>query len=235
MRKGKNTWVLIIIFIATLAILILNVYQFYRKEHLINPSASINLDANHAYNFYLAGKPNIFNRSYYGSEKASITMIAFLEPNSEASSYFLNEIFPQIERDYINTSKVRFYAKHYLTLQDLNSKNENYLDSAMLGCIEKLDKNNYYSFYFDLLRNHSLKQTLIERYKINDHLFNECMDTENSDLMNDMAEVEEFGISGVAPKFYIGLKGTDNIVIDGVPSYARFRQTMRLYSIRVGD
>ena len=48
-------------------------------------------------------------------------------------------------------------------------------------------------------------------------------------------EIKNFGIAGISPRFYIGLNGNANTIIDGVPDYKKFRKTIRQYDILLGN
>ena len=196
------------------------------------------LITHYLYTFYASSKPNIQDSPYHGSKEASITIIALLDINSETSKNFIKNIFPRLNEDYIDKGKVRYYHKNYLTLEDVEEKNENFVYSMALLCIHKLDREKYYDFYFDLFDT-EIKDIpkLLRKYKIPRNKYEDCIkEQENIDqLSGDVLEVENLGTVGINQRFYIGIMGKYNSVLTGILDYETFRETIRPYELQLGN
>ena len=229
------------IILAVLTFIGSSIFVLYKKEYINNPIIQQNISAFNTlyiYDFYISATPNIDGRIYYGNKRASITIIAFMDIDSEASRYFMKEIFPKIEQDYINTGKVRIYFKHYITVQDFQDKNNRFLYAHALSCVESANKESYYRFYFDLFKINGIEElkNLLDKHKIDKNSFDACIKQHNyKNIIVDMHETENFGISGITPRFYIGLDGRDNIILEGVPKYTKFKRTIKEYEVTVGE
>ena len=188
------------------------------------------------YSFYVSSNPDITEIPYYGDEEASITITAFLDIESVASKYFIEEIFPRLENDYIDRGEVKFYQKNYITLEDIESKNNNFKYSLALKCINKIKEQSYYPIYFDLFSTGIGKiDILLKKHKIPVNLYNKCLENfEVDDLYKDALEIENLGVVGVNQRFYIRIAGRDNTVLDGVPRYTRFQKVIRLLEVKIG-
>lgn len=194
------------------------------------------LNAEYIYSFYVSSKPQIQNNPYYGDPSASITVTAFLDIESEASRYFMKEIFPKLEEDYINTGKVKFFHKTYITLEDIEQKNNNFKYAISLNCLNKIDRDNYYPIFFDLFStNLEDINILLEKYDISINNYDTCINENNLDeIYQESSEIERLGLVGINQRFYIGIAGIDNTVLDGIPKYAKFQRTLRQYELQIG-
>lgn len=236
-RFGLLTYGILLLAIAFAAA---NAYGLYRKEYAQNPIVLNNVtafDAKYIYNFYVGNIPDINGRIYYGSQNASITIVAYADLDSQASRYFMSEIFPNIEKDFIKTGKARYYHKNHITFTDLNGKNGRFEQAASLVCAGKIKKDDYYNIYFDVfkMKNTSEIKKLLLKYNISEYDIENCLKNENlNSLRTDAAEMENFGILGLNPVFYIGIGGKDNIIIQGTPGYAKFKQIFKEQEILLG-
>ncbi|MBI3026849.1 hypothetical protein HYY70_01940 [Candidatus Woesearchaeota archaeon] len=241
LKLNKSKVFLYSVLFVVMTFIALNIHGFYKKEFLDNPlikESIISPNANYFYSFYLTGTPSIQNVGYYGSPNASITIIAFLDIGSDASKYFVNTVLPQLDEEFIMAGKVKFYPKHYLTSQDIIEKNDKFLYAANLLCVESLKKDVYYRFYFDLLNLTGLEEfkSIMEKFNITKENLSRCLQELSLDRLKiDVSEVENFDILGINPRFYIGMHGRDNTIIDGVPSYTKLRRTIRQYEVLLGD
>ena len=208
---------------------------FYKIEYENKPRYKEEIiPAPYLYNFYVPSNP-VINEPYYGSPGTSITMVAFLDVDSEASKFFIKDILPNIKKNYIDKGAIKFYHKNYVTLEDIENKNNNFKYSLILSCIKKLKQENYYDFYFDLFSTSNIKE-LIKKYNIPIKEYNDCVSKKNLDQIHaDALEVENLGIIAINQRFYIGIAGRDNTVFDGIPKYVRFQKAIRQYEIQVGN
>ena len=240
-KSLKSRTILYGIILAAFAFMAVNIFVFYQREYASNPIIQQNISpfsTRYVYDFYVSSTPNINGRSYYGSKNASITIIAFMDIGSEPSKYFIREMFPQIEHDYINAGEAKIYFKNYITAQDFQDKTERFLYAQALSCVESGKKESYYQFYFDLFDTNGTKElkNLLDKNTISRDRFDACINKQDyKNILIDMSETENFGIVGITPRFYIGLDGRDNSVIEGVPAYTKFKRAIKEYQITVGE
>jgi hypothetical protein len=244
-KKARNNKILtrlsiFIIIIALIAYIYFTSVSSYSVMKEKNPllSEKVNKrDFGYLSSFYLQGKPFIADRTFYGSSKATLTMIAYLDLTSNESRRFMADIFSQIDKEFIGTGKLKYYHKNYITYDDIKNKSERFIYAAILSCVNDIKKEYYYRVYFDLLKNAPPKQVYdaVKNYGISENEFIGCMNNSSfDDITQDAIETDNFG-NGIGQRFYIGIKGTGNNIIDGIPSYTIFRRTIRDYQIRVGD
>src|SRR3989344_4709194 len=130
MRADKDKvqiFVLLVCILLFMGIFALVFYQrMYANSSLLKGKVE-SLDTGYLYGFYVFGEPEIKDRSYYGSENASITIVAFMDVGQNSSKTFMSDIFPLLKREYIDTGKLRFYHKHYLTHDDVSGKSDRFI------------------------------------------------------------------------------------------------------------
>ena len=196
------------------------------------------LEAPYLYNFHTYTNPDIKDMPFYGDQDASVTIIAFLDIESETSKNFMNDIFIRIKKDYIDDGKVRYYHKNYITLEDIEEKNNRFVYSMALGCIKKIKKEEYYPVYFEIF-SIDIKdmQKLLEKQDIPIKDYQNCIDGEDilDELYKNALEVKSLGAVGMNQRFYIGIMGRDNTILDGIPKYIRFQRAIRQHEIQVGN
>ncbi|MBW2992580.1 hypothetical protein KY345_05160 [Candidatus Woesearchaeota archaeon] len=241
MKKDRNR-VKIVIFLTALVILVFLIamaYGFYDIEYRnneFNKEIAAEGYIDHFYRLYLVSEPDIEGRSYYGREDAGITLVAYIYPGSDISRYFFKDVLPQLMGEFINTGNVRFYPKNYLTIEDFREKNERFIYAQSQLCVNKLKQDSFHDFYFKLFDINNITEIagLVEEYGISGKDFSRCLEEQEFDeLKRDILEVETFGAGN--PRFYIGLMAKYNTVLDGVPSYTRFRRVIREYQTIIGE
>ena len=234
--KRKNILIISTILILILIFFVARSVQFYNEE-MQNPIISSNLanfNVNYLYQSYVSAEPNINDRPYYGADGAEITMTGYLDLKSNSSKYFYLYIFPKIDDEYIKTGRLKFYAKYYLTKEDINEKNEKFMSALYIECTKKINV-SYYNFYFDLI-NKGNQAVLILYNLTNNDEFQKCIKiSEPAALFIDVSEVQNFGMLGMNPRFYMGLEGKSNIILEGVPSYSIFNHTIRQQKFLIGS
>jgi len=223
-----------------LVFMVASFYTLYRTEAKNKPIVKEKIsskDFNYLYDFYISSIPNINERPFFGSDKAAIYFIAYLDITSEASQYFISEIFPELKREYIDKGIVKFYAKNHITIQDFEDKNEKFIYAQTLLCVSSLNQESYYPFYFDLFRlGEKDINALLTKYNISIIKYNKCMDEEKFDeLKEDISETENFGLRGINGRFYIGITGINYKALNGVPKYVKFNRTIRDYELVIGN
>ena len=209
----------------------------YEKKPIIKDKIE-SMNTGYLYDFYIAGYPNIENRDYYGSKNASITMVAFLDIGSNASRYFISKVFPKLKMEYIDKSKVRFYSKEYLIKDDVSGKSDKFIYAKSLSCVNQIKKDSYYEFYFNMfnLSDSGQISMLTDKYNIDSNLFKDCMDKLDFENIKEYySEIENFGLVGIVPVFYIGINGRSNTILFGVPGFEKFNRTIRQFEVMVGD
>ena len=216
-------------------------YVFYKKESqtisLINGKLKP-FDPGYIYKFYILSRPDTSNREYYGSPKASITIISYLKFESQESSHFIGDIFPKIYDEFIKTGKAKFYGKNFLTMPYFVQKGNGFLYASYLNCVKLIKQDAYYLFYFDMFKLNGTGEIsrLAGKYGIPRQNMDRCLQENRfDDVMEDMLEIENFGIVGVSPRFYIGVNGADNTILEGASNYQKFNRTLRQYEFLIGN
>ncbi len=224
-----------------ISFMLISLYVSYKIEINKKPviKEKINSgDYRYLYSFYIDPEPNVENKQYFGNPEAPIDMIAYLDITSDASKYFLSEIFPEIKHNYIDTGLVKFYSKNHITIRDFNEKNEKFIYTKSLLCIDSINRDVYYQFYFDLFSINSADEIklLFKKYNISEKEYKECMQNkEFMQLKEDISEIENFGLQGINARFYIGINGTNYNMLDGIPKYRKFNRTIREYEFIIGN
>ncbi len=231
----------LLLFLAVLVYLLLQVYGFSRTEYQKHPVVQNDVASGNyssLYRFYVRATPDLQGRLSYGSQNASITFVAYLKIGARPSQYFLNTVFPMLERDYIANGSMRFIYKNHITVTDIQTEDDVYRYDAAVACVQRLAPDRYYPFLFALAEQPNVTRipSLVEAQGIPSAAFQKCLDAGDfPELVEDASEVDNFGMTGINPRFYIGIDGTSNTVLDGVPSYTRLQQTIRTYQIMLGD
>ena len=120
----------------------------------------------------------------------------------------MSSVFPDLDREYIKSGKVKFYSKAYLVPEDFGAKNSLFALSASLSCVKSINRQKYYGFYFDIFASNPDVKKLLQKHKMPLKEFDRCMQAGNfTDLIEDASEVERFGMIGIEPRFYIGIEG----------------------------
>ena len=237
MTKTTKRLVLLIAFAVIIIFLVFSGFAFYKKEFLENPlSKAGDVNAANLYRLYILSDPKLGEMPYYGSQNASISMVAFLD-DSNSSLHFIDSTFGKIDDDFISRGKIKFYIKGHLTQQDFVERSNKFLYAASLACMNSIKKGLQYKFYFDMIKN-GLKNShyLAQKYGAQGEILDNCIKKIIPDeLREDALEVENFGISGVSPVFYIGIDGNDNTMLEGSQNYSEFNRTIRYYQFLIGN
>ena len=240
MRKKNPKNVICFFVFIFLLFAAITVVKFYRSEYnnpLMKEKIS-SLDTKFIYNIYGSQDPDIQNRLYYGKDSAGINIIAYLDLSSEASRYFIEQIFPQLNQTYIDAGILKYYYKYYLTNEDITRKSDNFRYASALICVKEIKEEAYSDLYFDIIRNPGIEQLpkLLQNHGIPIKDYNSCISKNGFDeLYEDALEVETFGMAGLNQRFYIGITGTDNTVLDGVPQYRKFERAIIEYETQLGN
>ena len=236
-NKPKNTFRLYLLISAIMAFLAFGIV-FYSVEHSRQQFAGNIFETSYAYRMHPFSHPDIKDLPYYGDIKAGVTFVAFTDTHSDASRHFAEEIYPLLKKDYFDSGTIKFYHKPYITVQDIEERNSNFEASMILGCVKKIKKEKYYDAYFDmLLKGASDARKIIYTYEIPIGSYNECMYSDEmlKELYKSALEAEGLGIAGINQRFYIGIAGKGNIILDGVQQYGEFQQAIRQQEIKIGN
>lgn len=227
------------LFAAVLICLSASAYYVYKEEYSGNELIKgklASMDASYLYDYYVTKTPSIEGRHYYGSQNASVTIIAFLDAASKSSKEFVFNILPMAEKEFIAAGKARLYIKYSISRQDIAEKSDGFKYALYATCVGKIDKEKYYPFYFGMFNLSGAEELplLAEKHEIPKKLMGTCMkEADIPEAKIDAYEADKFGISGIKPVFYIGLNGRANTILYGTHSYKKFKQVLtgRLYSI----
>ena len=235
----KHALVIVLVIIIS-AFLVTNAYGFYTKEYVSKPLLQEKVNTgNYAYlyDYFVSATPNIAGRPYIGQDSAPITIIAYMSPDSETSNFFQQEIFPVLESEYLGTGKARLIYKTYVTTDDIDKKSDIFIKAAFLECVGQFKPAMYQEVWVKTLDTSAQQLgSLVDEFSFPKEEFTSCLDRGVFPLIVENAlEIENFGMLGIEPRFYIGLNGRDNTVVDGIPSLARFKRTIRNYQLVIGD
>jgi len=186
----------------------------------------------------LPKKVNLKGRYFEGDDDASVTLAFYANPTSSAAQRFIQEVFPMLREEYIDTGKLRFYPKYHLTFEDFEQRNEKFLYAAALSCFEELGDLSFFPFYLNSFRTNpsSALLTTAEAYGVSEPKMQDCMGGQpHTDLKDDLLETDSYGLEAVIPFTVIGIEGRDTTILRGVPSYRKLNKTLRRYLIQIGD
>ncbi len=235
----KRSWQIAVLAGAIFIIMIAVVVGFLTTEVGKKPIVAEKLqnrDYGYLYTFYATSDQSIDNRPYFGSPDAPITIIAYVDLDSDASRTFMRDIFPQLKKDYIDNGLVRYYPKFFLTVQDLEQKNERFIYVQYISCFLNQSK-DYYGLYLGMfnLTGAGDLPALAERFNISFDDAKSCADNARFGyITEDMSEVENSGMS-LNPRLYIGIEGKGNTIIDGIPPYRKLTRTIKEQQILLGE
>ena len=236
MEKKKRVKILVVLLLIILIFIISSAIAWYRKDVQHNVILNEKIDsfnADYLYRNYVAAKPDIKDRPFFGNEKANIVMISYLDSGADSTKRFLDEDYPILKKEFIDTGRLRFVVKYYLDSTDLDKNSERFKAYSYLECARKTSP-DFGRIYFDIIKdgaNRTDAQSQEQGSKMK-----KCMETENfENIKVDAMEVENLGMIGLNPRFYIGINGNVNTALDGIPTITRINQTVRLYEIELGE
>ncbi len=235
--KSRNNLRLYLLISAIMAFMA-SAIVLYSVQHGKQQFAESIFETPYAYGIYAFSNPDIKGWPYYGDAEAGITFVAFTDINSGASRHFAEEIYPALKGDYFDSGAMKFYYKPYITMQDIEEKNSNFENLMVLECVKKIKREKYYDVYFDmLLKNISDGRKIIYSHNLPINSYNECMYSDEmlKALYKNALEIEGLGMVGINQRFYIGVAGKDNILLDGVQQYREFQQAIRQQEIKTGN
>ncbi len=158
-----------------------------------------------------------------GNDSAPVTMVEFADYECSACAAFQRDTFPLIERDYIDTGKVRYVFRDF-PLEQIHP----YADEAALAAACAEEQGRFWQFHealfniSDRLSDPAIK-ALAPQFGLNDSQFEECLssgrylDKVRADYVDG---INEGGVTAT-PTFFIDGKR----IIGGQP-YATFRQAL---------
>ncbi len=235
MRKQAYKWIvspiLIIIISMLLSAFVLYAWlDFARFSYTIDEINKREIDF--LINKYVQQQP--FYDLVYGDENAPIIIIAVLGSKSQSTEYFINNIFPSVKSEFIDTGKVKFVIKQHISVKDIQENGERFKYAQTIACVKKVKPSIYYEFYFDL-QNNEIEDSL-EKINVSNEKLEECIENQSFDeIREDMLDVELFGMRGIEPRFYIGFGENDYEIINGIPPYSTFRRAIKSYQIVIGE
>lgn len=237
MRKKTRQRLKLYVLISAIASFLAFVLVLYNIDYTKHQFAENIFDTPYAHRLYKSSNPSIKDQPYYGDAKAGITIVAFIDASSEASRDFIGKIFPLLKKDYFDSGIARFYHKPYISIRDIEERNGNFEASMTLECIKKIKKEEYYAVYINmLLKNITDGRRVAYNHKIPVASYNKCMYGNEAlkALYKNALEIESLGIIGIGQRFYIGIGGRDNTILDGVQPYEEFQQAIRQQEAKVG-
>jgi len=241
-KKNSKTLFFYLLILLILFFMAFPIFYFYLEKNDIKStylrekieSKNISL----LYDFYFAGEPSLENNPFYGSQNASVTFTAFLNPASSASRQFIHSSFPAIYNDYISTGKMRYYGITYLTFDDYKKRNERFFYAKYLYCFKSINNKSYYDIYFDLFNASNAEESLdlTQKYNISKQEIAKCISkTEPDELKNLAILTESLGLVGIEPHFYVGINEKFTEKLSGIQTDKTFKKAIKNMLIKVGE
>jgi len=241
MKNKINHKLLIwIIGLSMLTYIVMIAMGFYSTEFDKKPVVQDKIkdnDIGYLYDFYVSGTPDINERPFIGKKDAAITLVAYMDNQGESSRYFINEIFPTLKTEYMDEGKVRFYYKPFIIADDISKKTDRFIYAMSLDCIIEINPEAYFSYASELFKATSKKDIIdiASKNGLNVTELQECMAADpNRFLLEDLSEINNFGLTGITPVFYVGIEDTNTKILDGVPSIDKFRKTIKQLEFAIG-
>ncbi|MBD3209734.1 thioredoxin domain-containing protein [Candidatus Woesearchaeota archaeon] len=238
MRKTPHSILLISVTMATIIFLAVNGAvrtEYEQKPHIQEEFAEQDYQA--LYDFYIAATPNLAGRPYYGDPDAPITLILYTDFTSAGAQAFADDILPGLLSEFVHTGKAKLYHKHHLTTDDYQQKTPTYYYAQSLSCYHEQQPATYYEFLFALFNTtlHDLPE-LVGSHGADRQALMQCIREQTfKNIKEDLGEVQQFGMVGITPRLYVGMRQRGYQSIDGVPVYDQVRRKIRDYQVRLGD
>ncbi len=158
---------------------------------------------------------------FQGAKDAPIIMIEWSDFQCPFCSKFYTDTFKQIEKDYIETGKVKLIFKHF----PLNFHENAQKAAEASECAGEQDKDKFWAMHDKLFENQQalivvdLKKYAVE-LGLKEDKFNDCLDTSKyaKKIADDMQQGQTAGISGT-PGFTI-----NGVLISGAQPYENFKK-----------
>jgi protein-disulfide isomerase len=172
---------------------------------------------------------NVGDGPMRGNPKAKVTLIEFSDYQCPFCGRFFNETLPQIDKEFIQTGKVRFVMRD-LPLADIHPNAQKAAEAA--GCAGEHGK--YWQMHDKLFQNQkALEMPRLKEYAkaigLDGRAFDECLASGKQavKIQRDLQEARNLGITGT-PAFFLGLtksgKTIKAISIEGAQPIDTFRQ-----------
>ena len=165
-----------------------------------------------------------------GDPKARLVLVEFSDYQCPYCGRFVRETFPQIEKDYIKTGKLKYVFRDF----PITAAHKDALKAALAaGCA--LDQGKYWEMHDRLFENqtaftvHNLTQSA-EAIGLNKETFQRCLNNNEyaTEVQNDFADGTKAGVNQT-PFFFLGLTEPNSTkvkvltVIAGAKPYAVFK------------
>ncbi len=165
-----------------------------------------------------------------GDRKARLVLVEFSDYQCPYCGRYVRETFPQIEKDYIKTGKLKYVFRDF----PITSAHKDALKAAVAaGCA--LDQGKYWEMHDRLFENqaaftvYNLTQHA-EAIGLNKETFQRCLNNNEyaTEVQNDFAEGTKAGVNQT-PFFFLGLTEPNSpkvkvlTVISGAKPYAVFK------------
>ncbi|MBW3019786.1 DsbA family protein [Candidatus Woesearchaeota archaeon] len=226
--------VLIFMIISSTSLMLFYIYDTNQNSYLKEKAG--NGDYKFLLNYYAGNNPSNYDKNdFVGNQNTSITIIGILNPASESSVEFMEEFYPFLEKEYINTGQVKFSYRNYITQKDIEIKNNYYKYATLIECAK--EQNNSFEIVKDIYSSINEEKIKISKESnINLTTLNNCTQNKEFEVINqDALNVRKFGIIGINPCILIGIEGTNNQLMCGIPSQQKINKTIKNINVRLGN
>jgi len=210
----KNVFIILVIFIAIGAYFYFAAIEFSNKADIKN--------ANEVKNIF-SGTPEIDVLP----NDPDISIVIFTGFKCSSCGVFFSETYPLLKKEYVDNNKAKIYFKRYITRADFEEKTPEYELSRIIFCSENLSDEDYVSFAH--LDEDGINKKIDEIKTKNP----ECIKNVDEEIIHEINLLELLGINS-EPTYYVGIRGKDNTVLQGIPSPERLRTSIRQKEILLG-
>ena len=176
---------------------------------------------------------SIADAPFKGEAGAKLTIVEFSDYQCPFCAAYARDAFPQIERDFIKTGKVKYVLRN-LPLESIHPFAFKAAEAAL--CAGEQDK--YWAMHDRLFANqNALGRKELAEYAqalgIDGSTFESCLDSGKyiAHIRKDIADAQKAGVSGT-PTFFLGATDTNGATIKwvrkliGAANYATFKQAI---------
>jgi|GEM_PF-6582664 len=239
MRKNTKS-VIVVTGIAIAVILAFSGIAAYlqaTKQNVRLEQQTIPRSLGDAYDQYGNPNPSYQEWPYYGDGSSSVTVITYNDFISESSKEYMNSTLSMMRDIYFNTGRTRYYQLPFVTPSDYVDNTTNYQFALLATCARQLNHTQYHQYLLAVYNTTTPTEALKKatEYGYDESAMAECTGTTPPELLQAIRDVERLGLIGVSPRIFIGIEGTDNTIITGIPSDAALQRSIRFLEIRIGQ
>jgi hypothetical protein len=230
MKRSHAFLILAALLIAATLYYVLAVRFEYGRNQMLQQNLA-QKDYTGIYNFYVANRLVLGNRSAIGNPEAMVTIVAVVDFLSNASRDEYAAAIPEIKRLYLDTGQARLLHKYYLTEEELQQKTGRFKYAAAAICFPaSQDAVLFHQALFTTPPDRI--EELVREQNLSEPTFSDCEAGAAAMLAEDAFETDTFRV--MSPSLRIGIQEQDETVLVGNPAFARINRTIREKQVTIG-